>query len=197
MKKSRPPTSERPSKYGLKRGSSNEGPLFCPPPQRSKPPLCKGRWHGAAVTEGLSATNGLNPLRPRFARPAPLDAIKGSLSAAAGIAPPVACGDSPLLVEGAFERTTLHNQHDRNLANSTCKMQILLRSGLSAQTFPLLPCTSIYFAISAKMQQVFQIFASRISLLYTNFKYPPPRDFLALCQKMHISLRFSPRRCKI
>ena len=23
------------------------------PPQRSKPPLCKGRWHGEAVTEGL------------------------------------------------------------------------------------------------------------------------------------------------
>ena len=69
-----------------------------------KPPLCKGRRHGAAVTEGLSATNGLNPLRPRFARPAPLDAIKGSLSAAAGISPPVACGDSPLLAEGAFGR---------------------------------------------------------------------------------------------
>ena len=140
---------------------------------------------------GISATNGLNPLRPRFARPAPLDAIKGSLSAAAGIAPPVACGDSPLLVEGAFERTTLHNQYDRNLANSTCKMQILLRSGLSAQTFPLLPCTSIYFAISAKMQQDFQIFASRISLLYTNFKYPPPRFFSTLSEKAYFLAFFA------
>ena len=33
------------------------------PPQRSKPPLCKGRWHGEAVTEGLSTIDGLNPLR--------------------------------------------------------------------------------------------------------------------------------------
>ena len=28
-----------------------------------KPPLCKGRWHGEAVTEGLSTIDGLNPLR--------------------------------------------------------------------------------------------------------------------------------------
>ena len=33
-------------------------------PRRSgKPPLCKGRWHGEAVTEGLSTIDGLNPLR--------------------------------------------------------------------------------------------------------------------------------------
>lgn len=29
------------------------------------------------------------------------------------------------------------------------------------------------------------------------FQVPPPRDFLALCQKKHISLHFLPRRCKI
>ena len=28
-------------------------PFFCPP--QRMPPLCKGRWHGAAVTEGLLA----------------------------------------------------------------------------------------------------------------------------------------------
>ena len=59
------------------------GVRFCDAP---KPPLCKGRWHGEAVTEGLSTIDGLNPLR-RCAPNAcghsgarPLDAIKGSLS---------------------------------------------------------------------------------------------------------------------
>ena len=34
-------------------------PFFCPP--QRMPPLCKGRWHGAAVTEGLLALD----FRPR------------------------------------------------------------------------------------------------------------------------------------
>ena len=154
------------------RGSSREGPLFL--------------WHAAADKGPRYSTTP-----PSFASQMPPPLTQGRLSAAAGISPPVACGDSPLLVEGAFERTTLHNQHDRNLANSTCKIQILLRPGLSAQTLPLLPCTSIYFAISAKMQQNFQIFSPRISLLYTNFKYPPPRFFSTLSEKAYFLAFFT------
>ena len=177
------------------RGSSREGPLFLwhaaadKGPRYSTIPPSRLRRATSLYTREAFRCGGDG--RTESSAPTRLDAIKGSLSAAAGIAPPVACGDSPLLVEGAFERTTLHNQHDRNLANLTCKMQILLRPGLSAQTLPLLPCASIYFAISAKMQQDFQIFASRISLLYTNFKYPPPEIFSTLLEKAYFLAFFA------
>ena len=50
------------------------------PPQRAKPPLCNGRWHGEAVTEGLSTTDGLNPLsqaRKERAPGIPRDVMRG------------------------------------------------------------------------------------------------------------------------
>ncbi len=37
--------------------------------KRKKAPLCKGSWHGKAVTEGLLASLASNPSEFRFAQP--------------------------------------------------------------------------------------------------------------------------------
>ena len=75
---------EQCSPGGLCGGAGLHGRAMLAPTTRLKPPLCKGRWHGGAVTEGLWPYGGRsifgqghNPSVCAIAQPAPF--TQGSL----------------------------------------------------------------------------------------------------------------------
>ena len=100
-------TQRLPLRKGPRSGGAgvNDMPVAC----QSCAPECPQAF-GAKRLRGLNVTTWTTS--PSFASQMPPPLTQGRLSAAAGISPPVAFGDSPLLVEGAFERSHVSPGHD-------------------------------------------------------------------------------------